>query len=53
MYAFKKRILTVKTCTESVRDYWILDYTIQAFDMMYAILQEISSSDRIFKPPSR
>ena len=53
MYAFKKGILTVKTCTESFRNFWISDFTIQAFDIMCDILKEISSSDQIFKPPSR
>ena len=53
MYAFKKGILTVKMCTESFRNFWISDFTIQAFDIMCDILKEISSSDQIFKPPSR
>ena len=52
MYASKKGILTVKTCTESFRNFWISDFTIQAFDIMCDILKEISSSDQIFKPPS-
>ena len=53
MYAFKKGILAVKMCTESLRNFWISDFTIQAFDIMCDILKEISSSDQIFKPPSR
>ena len=40
-------------CTESLRNFWISDFTIQAFDIMCDILKEISSSDQIFKPPSR
>ena len=48
-----KKGITVQKCTRSLRNVWISGKTIQAFDIMRDILKEISTSDRIFKPPSR